>query len=83
MTDQQKAPAWQRVLVARAQGHDVDPADLAEARAVSKPGTVGWAARVAAQATPKREPAPEGPDRFRAALRAQLSGSDDDGPPAA
>lgn len=81
---EQKTQAWQRILVARAQGREVDPADIAEARAASRPGTVGWAARVAAQAVTKREKAPEGPDRFRDAVLARLRGSDEDGaPPAA
>lgn len=76
-------PAWQRILVARAQGKDVDPADLAEAQAAARPGTVGWAARVAARAEPVRQAPPEGPDRFRDAIRAQLARDDSDGPTAA
>jgi hypothetical protein len=77
-------PAWQRVAVARAQGRDVDPADIEEARAASRPGTVGWAARIAAQAAPSRRAAPEGPDRLRAAVLAQLGDAgEDDGPDAA
>jgi hypothetical protein len=76
--------AWQRVLAARAMGQDVDPADVAEARAAAKPGTVGWAARVAAQTVSKRQSAPEGPDRFRAAVLARLGKTvEDDGPDAA
>lgn len=76
-------PAWQRILVARAQGKDVDPADLAEAQAAARPGTVGWAARVAARAEPVRRSAPEGQDRFRAAIRARLGRDSSDGGPSA
>jgi hypothetical protein len=81
---EQQIQAWQRVLVARAQGRDVDPADVEEARASARPGTVGWAARVAAQAVAKRQAAPEGPDSFRAAVLARLGKTvEDDGPDAA
>ncbi|MFE5139269.1 hypothetical protein ACFRDV_16600 [Streptomyces fagopyri] len=82
MTEQQ-TPAWQKILAARAQGQPVDPEDLEQARVDAKPGTVGWAARLAAQAAPKRQEAPEGPDRYRAALRVRLGHTPDDGPPAA
>lgn len=84
MAEKKELQAWQRVLVARAQGQDVDPEDIEAARAAAKPGSVGWAARVAAQAVTKREPAPEGPDRFRDAVLARLRGpAGDDDPPAA
>ncbi|MCX4858952.1 hypothetical protein OG426_19455 [Streptomyces canus] len=75
--------AWQRVLAARAMGQEVDPADIDEARAASRPGTVGWAAKVAARAVTKRVPAPEGPDRFRAAVLARLAPDDNEGGPTA
>lgn len=81
MTEKQ-TPAWQKILAARAQGQGVDPEDLEQARADAQPGTVGWAVRVAAQAAPKPEEGPEGPDRYRAALRARLR-PDDGGPTAA
>ncbi|GAB2946668.1 hypothetical protein [Streptomyces heilongjiangensis] len=84
MAEKKVVPAWQRVLAARAQGRPVDPADLEEARAASRPGTVGWAARVAAQVAPKRQAAPDGPDRFRAAVLARLGYDvEDDGSGAA
>ncbi|MBO7938946.1 hypothetical protein JTP77_023920 [Streptomyces sp. S9] len=80
----QELQAWERVLVARAQGKDVDPEDLAEARAASRPGSLGWAARVAAQAAPKREPAPVGEGQFRRAVLERLGvTAQDDGPDAA
>ncbi|WP_181810904.1 hypothetical protein [Streptomyces ipomoeae] len=84
MAEKTTTPAWQRVLAARARGQEVDPADLEEARAAARPGTVGWAVRVAAQAAPKRQAAPEGPDRFRNAVLARLGyETEDDGPDAA
>ena len=83
MAEKPELQAWQRVLVARAQGKDVDPADIEEARAAARPGSVGWAARVAAQAVPRREVAPEGPDRFRSAVLGRLSRDTDDGGPSA
>lgn len=84
MAEQQRqAKAWERVLAARAMGQAPDPADVEEARAAAKPGTVGWAARVAAQAAPKREAGPEGSDRFRKAVLHRLGHDTDDGPGAA
>ncbi|MFG2948164.1 hypothetical protein [Streptomyces adustus] len=82
---EQNTQAWQRILVARAQGREVDPEDLAEARAVARPdGAGGWAAHVAAQAAPERQPAPEGPHRFRDAILARLNrAAQNDAPPAA
>ncbi|MEU6373942.1 hypothetical protein [Streptomyces sp. NPDC046909] len=75
--------AWQRVMAARAMGQEPDPQDIEEARAASRPGTVGWAVRVAARAVPEREPVPEGPDRFRRAVLGRLGRDNDDGPSAA
>ncbi|MFC4500664.1 MULTISPECIES: hypothetical protein [Streptomyces] len=75
--------AWERVLAARAMGQDPDPADVEEARAASRPGTVGWAAKVAAQAAPQKRPAPEGRARFRDAILARLNRDSGDGPDAA
>lgn len=86
---EQKTPAWQRVLAARATGQEVDPADIEEARAASRPGTVGWAARVAARAIPGQQTRPqlsvpaEGQARFRAAILARLNREHGDGPDAA
>lgn len=76
--------AWERVLAARAMGQPVDPQDVETARADARPGTVGWEAQVAAQAAPTREPAPEGPHRFRDAILARLNrDARNDDPPAA
>lgn len=84
MAEKKELSAWQRVLAARALGQDVDPADVEEARAAARPGSVGWAARVAASAVSKRQTAPEGADRFRDAVLARLRGpAEDDDPPAA
>lgn len=80
---EQQMKAWERVLAARAMGQDPDPADVEAARAAAKPGTVGWAARVAAQAVPQKKPAPEGHARFREAILARLNRDHDDGPNAA
>lgn len=70
-------------MAARAQGRDVDPADIEEARAASRPGTVGWAVRIAAEAAPKRQAPPDGPDRFRTAVLGRLGQDEGDGPDAA
>lgn len=78
MEKKPKTSAWQRVLAARAMGQEVDPADIEEARAAAQPGTVGWVAKVAAQAAPVREKGPEGEDRFRAAVLSRLGVKDDD-----
>jgi hypothetical protein len=84
MGEQQNTQAWMRILTARAQGREVDPADIEAARAAAKPGSVGWVARVAAEAAPKRQAPPDGPDRFRAAVLARLGRDvEDDGPDAA
>lgn len=82
---EKEVPAWQRAVVARAQGREADPADVAEARAAARPPGEGWAARVAARTAPVRQEVPEGPDRFRAAILARLVRADDDsgGPSAA
>lgn len=80
---EQQISAWQRVLVARAQGREPDPKDIEEARAAARPGTVGWAARVAARTVPEHTPAPEGQARFRDAILARLNRSHGDGPDAA
>lgn len=83
MAAEKEIPAWQRVLVARAQGREADPADVEAARSAAKPSSEGWAARVAAQAAPVREKVPEGPHRFRDALLQRLNRDRDDGPDAA
>lgn len=83
MAAENEIPAWQRVLVARAQGREADPADVEAARAAAKPSSEGWAATVAAQAAPERRTAPEGPHRFRDALLQRLNRAHGDGPDAA